>query len=54
MSLLARCLRFIRRVLQLLFILALIVLPAPLATLLTAIVLTPQRRNLPAEVLRKR
>lgn len=53
MRLLASCLRFTRRVLQLLFILALVVLPAPLAVFLSSIVLKPERRNLPAQVLRQ-
>ncbi len=48
------CLRFLLRVLKFLCILALIALPAPLTTLLSAIIVRGERRNLPAEVLRKR
>jgi hypothetical protein len=44
--------RAVVRVLRFVFILALMSLPVPLATCL-AIILTPLRRNLPAQVLRK-
>jgi predicted tellurium resistance membrane protein TerC len=43
---------FVFRFLRFLFILGLVALPVPLATCL-AIILTPLRRNLPAQVLRK-
>ena len=46
-------LRLIRHVLQVLFILALVLLPGPLATLLSAVVLKQERRDLPAQVLHK-
>jgi hypothetical protein len=49
--LLPRIARAVVRVLRFLFILALVSLPVPLATCL-ALILTPLRRNLPAEVLR--
>ena len=45
-------LRFAFRVLRFLFILGLIVMPAPL-TAWVVVILEPLRRNLPAEVLRK-
>lgn len=45
-------LRFAIRFVRLLFILALVVLPAPL-TAWVVVILEPVRRNLPAEVLRK-
>jgi hypothetical protein len=45
-------LRFAFRVIRLLFILGLVVLPAPL-TAWVVIILEPLRRNVPAEVLRK-
>lgn len=45
-------LRFVFRVIRLLFILALVVLPAPV-TAWVVIILEPLRRNLPAEVLRQ-
>ena len=48
----SRLTRSVVRVLRFLFILALVALPVPMATCL-AIILTPLRRNLPAEVLRK-
>lgn len=44
--------RAVVRVLRFVFILALMSLPVPLATCL-AIILTPLRRNLPAQVLKK-
>ncbi len=47
------CLRFTLKALKVLFILAMVALPAPLTTLLFAIVVRGERRNLPAEVLRK-
>ncbi len=48
----SRLTRSVVRVLRFLFILALVALPVPVATCL-AIILTPLRRNLPAEVLRQ-
>ncbi|QRK08869.1 hypothetical protein JQX13_01465 [Archangium violaceum] len=45
-------LRFVFRVIRLLFILGLVVLPAPL-TAWVVIILEPLRRNQPAEVLRQ-
>lgn len=45
-------LRFAFRLIRFLFILGLIVLPAPL-TAWVVVILEPLRRNLPAEVLRK-
>jgi len=45
--------KFLVRILRFLFILGLVVLPSPLVMVLAAI-LDPQRRNLPAEVLRKK
>ena len=45
-------LRFLFRVLRFLFILALVMLPAPLTACLV-IILEPVRRNLPAEILRE-
>ena len=45
-------LRFAFRVVRFLFILGLVVLPAPL-TAWVVIILEPLRRNVPAEVLRK-
>ncbi|WP_375771470.1 hypothetical protein NR798_11370 [Archangium gephyra] len=45
-------LRFAFRVVRFLFILGLIVLPAPL-TAWVVVILEPLRRNVPAEVLRK-
>ncbi|QRO00630.1 hypothetical protein JRI60_17130 [Archangium violaceum] len=47
------CLRFVFRVLRFLFILGLVMLPAPLTACLV-VILEPVRRNLPAEVLRKK
>lgn len=47
------CLKFTLRVLRFLFILALVVLPAPL-TAWVVVILEPVRRNLPAELLRKK
>ncbi len=46
-------LRFAFRLIRLLFILALVALPVPVATLIVEI-LRPTRRNLPAEILRKK
>ncbi len=46
-------LRFVFRVLRFLFILGLVMLPAPLTACLV-LILEPVRRNLPAEVLRKK
>jgi hypothetical protein len=46
-------LRFIFRLIRLVFILALVVLPVPVAAWVVAI-LDPVRRNLPAQVLRKK
>jgi hypothetical protein len=46
------CPRFAFRVIRLLFILALVVLPAPL-TAWVVLILEPRRRNLPTEVLRQ-
>jgi hypothetical protein len=45
--------KFFIRVLRLLFILGLVVLPSPVVMAL-AVILDPVRRNLPAEVLRKK
>ncbi|WP_224243767.1 hypothetical protein [Hyalangium gracile] len=45
--------QFLVRVLRFLFILGLVMLPTPLVLVLAAIV-DPHRRNLPAEVLRKK
>jgi len=45
--------KFLIRVLRFLFILGLVMLPSPLELCLVAI-LDPARRNLPAEVLRKK
>lgn len=45
--------KFVFRLLRLLFILGLVVLPTPLVMAL-AVILDPVRRNLPAEVLRKK
>ncbi|WNG39450.1 hypothetical protein F0U60_41515 [Archangium minus] len=45
-------LHFVFRVIRLLFILALVALPAPV-TAWVVIILEPLRRNLPAEVLRQ-
>jgi hypothetical protein len=50
---LATPLRFILRFLRFLFILGLVMLPAPLTTFLV-LILEPVRRNLPAEILRKK
>lgn len=53
MTFLGNNLRFILRVLRFLFILGLVMLPAPLTTLVV-LILEPVRRNLPAELLRKK
>jgi hypothetical protein len=45
--------KFLVRVLRFLFILGLVMLPTPLVMAL-AVILDPARRNLPAEVLRKK
>ncbi|WP_224366179.1 hypothetical protein [Hyalangium versicolor] len=45
--------KFFVRILRFLFILGLVMLPSPLVMVLAAI-LDPARRNLPAEVLRKK
>ncbi|HYH99184.1 hypothetical protein [Hyalangium sp.] len=45
--------KFFIRVLRFLFILGLVVLPSPLVMALV-VILDPNRRNLPAEVLRKK
>lgn len=45
--------KFFIRVLRFLFILGLVVLPSPVVMAL-AVILDPARRNLPAEVLRKK
>jgi hypothetical protein len=47
------CLRFVSRLTRLIFILGLMALPLPLAALVVSI-LKPERRNVPAEVLRKK
>ncbi|MDY7232976.1 hypothetical protein [Hyalangium rubrum] len=47
------CLRFLFRVFRLAFILALVALPVPIAAFVVAL-LDPARRNLPAQVLRKK
>ncbi|MCP3136930.1 hypothetical protein [Pyxidicoccus xibeiensis] len=46
-------LKFVVRLVRLVFILILVALPIPMAPLVTAL-LRPFRRNLPAEVLRKK
>ena len=47
------CFRFALRAARVLFVLALVALPVPVAAFV-AVILKPNRRNLPAEVLRKR
>ncbi len=50
----AVCFRLLFRTARILFILALVSLPVPAVGAFVAVLLKPNRRNLPAEVLRKR
>jgi hypothetical protein len=47
------CLRFVFKVIRVAFLLSLVLLPVPVV-LFVAAILDPARRNLPAEVLRKK